>query len=176
MTKSYILLSNVSSELNDVKEFSELVNQYGFMMIFCVIIIIMGIILFLNYNRISSSKNKSELDLLIKEREASINQNKDMFKLVTEVQTNQVAELKEMTDTLRDMNNDIKSTKENMKINTENVSKMTDSMASFKSDHEHIFNMLTEVLEYVKANETANNEILMKVKAIEALLDKPNNT
>ena len=112
------------------------------------------------------------MDLLSKERNATIDQNKQMFDLVTKVQTEQVVQLREMTDSLREMNGGVTFNKHRLEIANEKYEKIQKSIDEAGDDHEQIMDTLSEILTYVKTNEMCNKEILEKICLLENALMK----
>ena len=157
---------------NTVDKFAILVNRYGFMVIFCIVVLLLLIAFFASFERHYGRKQDSEMDLLSKERNATIDQNKQMFDLVTKVQTEQVVQLREMTDSLREMNGGVTFNKHQLEIANEKYEKIQKSIDEAGDDHEQIMGTLSEILTYVKTNEMCNKEILEKICLLENALMK----
>lgn len=99
---------DVTLPVQSINEFGRFINEYGFLIIFGAVILIAlgtGIFMFLrSWNkresaRIASESDKAkiELDLLTKERLANIEQNKQMYELVTKVQSEQVVQMENIS-------------------------------------------------------------------------------
>ena len=157
---------------NTVDKFAILVNRYGFMVIFCIVVLLLLIAFFVSFERHYGRKQDSEMNLLSKERNATIDQNKQMFDLVTKVQTEQVVQLREMTDSLREMNGGVTFNKHQLEIANEKYEKIQKSIDEAGDDHEQIMGTLSEILTYVKTNEMCNKEIIEKICLLENALMK----
>ena len=106
-----IVARDVVDQANDtvdsIQDLSEWINRYGFMVIFSSVALILVICAFFMYMKRASKKDDKDNEILIKERMASIEQGKQMFDLVTNVQTEQVTQLQQMTAALQEMNKSI---------------------------------------------------------------------
>lgn len=150
----------------------EFINHYGFMVIFCALVLVLMLVFFLTYSKNMTKKSDSELHILQKEREAAINQNNQMFNLVTEVQTNQVAQLQEMTSTLRDINKSIDSTQTHIQLSELDLRKIEEDIDHMDDNYENIEKTLMEILNFAKQTDQCNKEVLNKVIFIEKSLDR----
>lgn len=99
---------DVTLPVQNINDFGRFINEYGFLIVFGAVILIAlgtGIFMFLrSWNkresaRIASESDKAkiELDLLTKERLANIEQNKQMYELVTKVQSEQVVQMENIS-------------------------------------------------------------------------------
>lgn len=163
------LISAQTSSKN-VETVAELVNRYGFMAVFSIIMLLIVVMLIINSDKRNRKKQESELKILCEEREATIDQNKQMFDLVTKVQTEQVVQLQQMTSSLREMNHSVHDTETRLTEANENFEKIKESMILCDEHSKHIINTLSDILEYVKTSQACNNEILQKVSVLEKSL------
>lgn len=171
----FISLSNNAAAENDVETLAELVNRYGFMAIFSVIMLSLIAICIISFSKRNNRKQDSELKILCEEREASIEQNKQMFELVTKVQTEQVVQLQQMTSLLREMNRSVNETEVKLSEANDNFEKLRESILLCDDHSKHIITTLSEILDYVKTSQICNNEILTKVNSLEECLIKKHN-
>lgn len=153
-----------------IDAWAEFVNRYGFMTIFCIIVILILITFFINFSKQSSKKQESELNFLNKERNASLEQNQQMFDLVTKVQTEQVVQLKEMTTTLKELNT--VTMRAELKIDNfdSDFTKIYELMKEHDITHIGIKEALNDIIAYVKKSEKCTQEILEKVTILESTL------
>ena len=82
--------------VENVKQLAELSNTYGFMTVFSVVIVILIVIFFIAYQKTSNKRQSTELEILKKERENSLEQHNKMYDMVVGVQTEQVIQLQAM--------------------------------------------------------------------------------
>ena len=153
-----------------VESFAQIVNRYGFMVIFSVIVLILIIIFFVTFNARASKKSDSELKILQTERMSSIAQTEKIFDLVTNVQTQQISQLQEMTDTLKDMN--ISLQEDNMKLMkvNDNFEKLKESVMKCDENSKTILKTIYEILNYIETSQKCNQEMLEKVNMLEKTL------
>ena len=125
------------------------------------------------YVKKNSKKSDLEQKMLQQEHEASLQQNQQMFDLVTRVQTEQVVQLQHMTDSLKDMNRSIQHEEDELCAVTESFEKLKESINECDEKSKSIISTLSEILDYVKTSQSCNQEILNKVNLIEkSLIDK----
>lgn len=167
-----ISLSNQIATENNVETLADLVNRYGFMIVFSVIMLSLIVVCVIGFSKRSDKKQDSELKILCEEREASIEQNKQMFDFVTKVQTEQVVQLQQMTSLLREMNRSVNETETKLSEANDNFEKLRESMLLCDEHSKHIIDTLAEILDYVKTSQLCNNEILTKVNSLEKSLIK----
>jgi methyl-accepting chemotaxis protein len=159
-----------NEEVKTVESFASLVNEYGFMIVFSVVVLIMVIIFFIRHEKRSGRKQDQELKLITKEREAAIEQNQKMFELVTKTQNEQVVQLREMTDSLRDMN---KSSQMNEGRIVDAMTRIEEIRQTTKSCDEKskvILDTITDILASVKTSQECNHDILDKINLLERKL------
>lgn len=161
---------NISSDTVNI--WAEFVNRYGFMTIFCVVVILVLIAFFINFSKQSSKKQESELEFLNKERNASLEQNQQMFDLVTKVQTEQIIQLQEMTTTLKELNTLTMKTELKLDNFNSDFEKIHDLMKEHDKTSFYIKDVLNDIIVYVKKSEKCTQEILEKVTILESTLMK----
>lgn len=119
---------DVTLPVQNISEFGKFINEYGFLIIFGAVILIAlgtGIFMFLrSWNkresaRIASESDKAkiELDLLTKERLANIEQNKQMYELVTKVQSEQVVQMENISKVIVTLKDEV--------VNSASIAKQT---------------------------------------------------
>ena len=167
--------SQPNKETSTVKSFASLVNEYGFMIIFSVVVLILLIIFFVKHEKRSGQKQEQELKLITKEREAAIAQNQQMFELVTKTQTEQVTQLREMTDSLRDMNTSTQISEHRI---SDALSRLDDLRISIKScdgNTKVILEAISDILTNMKTTQDCSQQILDKLDFLERKLihEKP---
>lgn len=159
---------NVVEHAGNVGEF---INDYGFMIVFSALVIVLLFRFFSKYSDALRKKSDAELGMLQKEREASINQNNQMFTLVTEVQTSQISQLQEMTSLLKDINLTVNSTHTRVEINENDIKKLGEDLVHIDDNYEYISKTLGEILSFVSQSDQYNKEVYHKVLEIEKSLD-----
>ena len=150
-----------------VNSFGEFINRYGFMILFSIIMLLVIIFIANKLIQQSTKRADAELELTIKERNSSIEQNTKMFNLVTEVQTQQVVQLQQMTESLKEMNASVKESQAQMNSASESFNTVKDSIIENSDNQKLIRSSLEEVLNYVKSSSELNSRILEKVELIE---------
>jgi hypothetical protein len=155
-----------TTPVDNVVTLGEAINTYGFLIIFAAVMLIVILGFFITYTKRIEKKDKVELDILDKERTASINQNQEMFNLVTNVQTEQIGQLREMTTVLKSLSD---TTREVAGVSSD-VKDIKVSSANTEKNSEIILNTLADILEYVRRTEKCNHVILEKVNLLEKSL------
>jgi K+/H+ antiporter YhaU regulatory subunit KhtT len=89
-----------------------------------------------------------------------------MFNLVTNVQTEQIGQLREMTTVLKSLSD---TTREVAGVSSD-VKDIKVSSANTEKNSEIILNTLADILEYVRRTEKCNHVILEKVNLLEKSL------
>ena len=153
-----------------IEAIGAIVNKYGFMVVFSVIVLVLVTFFFITHDKRSGKKQDSELQILIKERESAIEQNQQMFNLVTKVQTEQVVQLQQMTDSLKDMNKSIQNSEFKVNEATDHFEELKSSVKTCDENSKIILDTISEILEYVKTSQNCNHEILEKVNLLESRL------
>ena len=158
---------NTDENIEAVENLGEFINKYGFMIAFSAVVLVLAIIFILNYIHTTRKKNETETSIFNKEREASIEQNKKMFDLVTKVQTEQIVQLQQMTESLKDMNNTLREAQRQSDALSNNFENIRNSILDCDENHRYIRSTLEDVLKYAKNADKSNNEILEKISVIE---------
>lgn len=158
--------------INTASELAKLVNEYGFMLVFSTIILIIIVVIVFNYIKRTSRKTDAEMKLVEQERQASIQQNKQMFDLVTNVQVKQIVQLEAMTSSLQQMNIKLQQNEDALEKVSTNIEKIERNISKYDDSHAYIRQTLDEVLTYIKANNTISNEIADKVRLLEITLNQ----
>ena len=168
----YVLLSgDVESTIDNASKLAKFVNDYGFMIVFSVIALIVAVMFFLHYEKQASKKNNNDTEILYKERQASIEQNKQMFDLVTTVQTEQVSQLQHMTTVLQDISSCVRSTSECTKTQNEYIDKIEKDMVALSIRNDSIADVVDEILDYAKETTKCDMEILEKINKIDQMIN-----
>lgn len=162
--------SHTPADTETIDAIGSMINKYGFMVVFSVIVLILVVFYFVNHDKRNGKKQDSELQILTKERESAIEQNKQMFDLVTKVQTEQVVQLQQMTDSLKDMNRSVQNNELKMDEATDHFEEMRVSVRTCDENSKVILDTISEILEYVKTSQNCNQEILDKVNLLERRL------
>ena len=138
----------VSDAVDQVSRVTELIYKYGFVIVFCAVILVVAIIiviaLVINSNRKHQAALKAEqerttqsLSLDKAERESHIKTNEKMVSIVTEVQTEQISQLHEMSNILTSLKNELKiSTAAIQDIGT-SVTLINQSLSNLEKQNEH---------------------------------------
>lgn len=162
--------SHTPADVETIEAIGSMINKYGFMIVFSVIVLILVVFYFVNHDKRTGKKQDSELQILTKERESAIEQNKQMFDLVTKVQTEQVVQLQQMTDSLKDMNRSVQNNEIKMNEATDHFEELRVSVRTCDKNSKVILDTISEILEYVKTSQNCNQEILDKVNLLEQRL------
>lgn len=179
--KVVILLKDIylttAKEVNpdSVLEFAEIVNQYGFMLVFSIIVLGLAVYFFFRREKQESKKSNSEMDILYQERYASIEQNKQMFDLVTNVQTEQVSQLQNMTKVLQDISLRVETSSEKINTTDANMQNVEKNILETSLQNDSIISTVAEILDYVKASSKCAIEILEKVTKLEEMIKESTN-
>lgn len=160
-----ILTEQVST--STISEFAEFTNKYGFMVIFSVVVLAILIILFINHEKISIKKQEAELDSINKERSANLEQNKKMFDLVTNVQTEQIVQLREMTISLHDLNKTMEQQNTQLDITKQSLDDLQSSIEGHNAQAGEMLRTLNDINTIAKTNEATNKEVLNKISELE---------
>ena len=158
--------------INTASELAKLVNEYGFMLVFSTIILIIIVVIVFSYIKRTSRKTDAEMRLFEQERQASIQQNKQMFDLVTNIQVKQIVQLEAMTSSLQQMNSKLQQNVDALEQVSTNIEKIERNISKYDDSHAYIRQTLDEVLTYIKANNTISNEIADKVRLLEITLNQ----
>lgn len=159
--------SNAPADPETIDAIGSMINKYGFMVVFSVFVLILVVFYFVNHDKRTGKKQDSELQILTKERESAIEQNKQMFDLVTKVQTEQVVQLQQMTDSLKDMNRSVQNSEIRMSEASDHFEEMRLSVRTCDENSKVILETISEILDYVKRSQDCNQEILDKVNLLE---------
>lgn len=160
---------------DSVLEFAEIVNQYGFMLVFSIIVLGLAVYFFFRREKQESKKSNSEMDILYQERYASIEQNKQMFDLVTNVQTEQVSQLQNMTKVLQDISLRVETSSEKINTTDANMQNVEKNILETSLQNDSIISTVAEILDYVKASSKCAIEILEKVTKLEEMIKESTN-
>lgn len=162
--------SSAPADTDTIDAIGSMINKYGFMVVFSVIVLILVIVYFVNRDKRNGKKEDSELQILTKERESAIEQNKQMFDLVTKVQTEQVVQLQQMTDSLKEMNRSVEHSEIKVSEASTHLEEIRVSTRTCDENSKVILETISEILEYVKTSQNCNQEILEKVNLLEKRL------
>ena len=176
-----ILLNGVPETIDSSTTVSQNIHDYGFLVVFAGSMIVIVVLFFLWLFAMNKKKSDKEMDILAKERSASIEQGQQMFKLVTEVQTQQITQLQQMTESLKELRLISTNTDKEMTNISSSFEQVRGAISDFDLNHRHLKQALDDVLECVKASRELNNTILTKVNVIEKGLnsvvhEKKNNS
>lgn len=166
----YLAEHDTPADPETIDAIGSMVNRYGFMVVFSVIVLILVVFFFVTHDKRNGKKQDSELQILVKERESAIEQNQQMFNLVTKVQTEQVVQLQQMTDSLKDMNHSVQSSEIKMTEASDHFEELRLSVKSCDANSRVILDTISEILDYVKTSQNCNHEILEKVNLLESQL------
>lgn len=155
-----------------IDDLSKTANTYGFMTIFSIIALLVLVIFFVNWQKSSAKKQTMEVSILEQERKASIEQNHQMFDFTTKVQTQQVVQLQQMTDTLKTISINITENNNHILESMTDIKNIETTVKEISEQDTDIKHMIDDILEYVKTSDNCNKEILIKVEAIEKQLHK----
>lgn len=162
-----MLLTGVTEATDASTVVSKNISDYGFLVVFAGSMIVIVVLFFIWLFSMNKKKSDKEMDILAKERSASIEQGQQMFKLVTEVQTQQITQLQQMTESLKELRASATNTDREMANISNNFEQVRSSILDCDANHRHIRQALDDVLECVKTSRELNNTILSKVNLIE---------
>lgn len=159
--------SDMAENIEAAGQLGEFINRYGFMIVFSavVLVILIGVSI-MTIARIMR-KSEAETSIINEERKASIEQNRDMFNLVTKVQTEQVLQLQQMTESLREMNSNLRDSQKQIDLANTNFELVKTRMLDCDNNHKVIRATLDEILTYAKNSNTLSRELIDKINALE---------
>ena len=167
---TYLLMAESSSpkdEVEVVDHLGTLVNRYGFLTVFAIIVLVLAVIFFIKHEKRSGKKQEQEMELSKKEKDSAIERTDKIYDLAANLLTSQIAQLQQMTDTLKDINHTVQSNETKV---IDAMSKFEEIKGSVKSCDENskiILDTISDILSYVKTSQTCNQEILFKVNLLE---------
>lgn len=172
VTHSHDQVNSSSSSVETVSEFTQLSNTYGFMTVFSVVVLLLITGFMIMTQRTAAKRQKSEITLLEKERTNNMEQNNKMYDIVINVQSEQVSQLREMTNTLKVINDKSVETRDKITDMDITMHHMDSSLENISTKDDTILKTLAEILAYVKSNDHCNKDILAKVKKIDEFLQQ----
>lgn len=161
------ILETSPGSIEQVSGLTKLINDYGFMIVFSAIVLLLIIVFFLNQQKTVMKKNQAELDIMSRERNASIEQNKQMFELVTKVQTDQVVQLQQMTETLANMNRSLRENQHQLDIANDTFEKVKNTMIDYDLNHRNILSGIDGILSHICELDKSTKELEAKIEFIE---------
>lgn len=137
-----------SEAIEDIGKVAELMYNYGFVVIFCATILVVGVIVaiavIVNSNKrhqatikMEQEKNEKALALDETERMAHIKTNERMVTIVTDVQTQQIAQLQEMSTVLTSLKNELKISTSSIQDIGTSVTLINQSLSNLDRQYEH---------------------------------------
>lgn len=153
-----------------VSEFGKFINEYGFLIIFgAIMLLAIGTAIFMflrSWNKRESAKigadtekARVELELVQKERLANIEHNKQMYKLVTEVQSEQVSQMRNISDVITTLKDEVAKNVATSNATYENTQQMTNDMSGIVVRMDTISKDIQSVTEKVECCHQLETEI-----------------
>ena len=160
-------MNSVVSAINNLGDFA---NNYGFMMLFSVIVLLIVLISAVIFITRMNKKSKNELELTSKERTQVMEHTDKIYDLLYTVQTKQVTDLELIADSLKSSASKADST--NLIINNmeHDINIMKTTMNNVDSRSNMIISTINDILERVKISNECNRDILSKVNIIESII------
>lgn len=165
-------------DTNSITTFAELMEQYGFLIVFGAVMlaaIVVAITLVMNVVnkreslRLKEQEEKYRLDneLEQKERLDALDRNKQMFQLVTEVQTEQVSQMKGICTVIERVKEELLENNSVVKLSNELSSKATRSVTDLIQKFDSLKTELTSMSAKVDTCCRVNSEILDILKGMD---------
>ena len=160
-------INSVVSAINNLGDFA---NNYGFMMLFSVIVLLIVLISAVIFITRMSKKSKNELELTSKERTQVMEHTDKIYDLLYTVQTKQVTDLELIADSLKSSASKADST--NLIINNmeHDINTMKTAMNNVDGRTNMVISTINDILERVKISNECNRDILSKVNLIESII------
>lgn len=163
--------------VNQAGSIAELISEFGLPIIVCAIVIIIACTMFIKFlHRWDANmqlkaenereKNKSELDILIKQRNSEIEQSSKLFDFVTDIQTKQIVELQSLTEAIALIKDELRNNQTAICENSSSMCRIESSMKSLANQNNEIIKVLTTLLENSKQDEEHNREIIQHINKI----------
>lgn len=173
--------------MKNVETLGELVSKYGFLVVFSIVMLLIVLSIAVTFiNRMSASmklkyeaeakKMNIENDHLEKQREAEIDQQRKMFDLVTNVQTEQVSQLRDISSVMALMKQELQT--DTMAINRNNlaIDELNKSVNDIILKYEVIASTLVNVDHKTEETDKKIEELVDSISVVKDLLEKINET
>lgn len=169
-------MNNIDAQMHSIESMSNFVNRYGFMIVFSVIVL--GIITICAWKFLSYLIKKAEKDSEIaeKERLSYIEQQKDLLKMVTENNTEHVAELRKIGSTLDAISTNTSNTFNTTTIVEKNIEDIEKDLNGLGSNYNAIKGAVDEIYHVTVTNLQKIAEILEELKMMRSGLEIYNMT
>ena len=163
-----IILENINT--NAVSNLAELVNKYGFMLVFSAVGLL--IIIWFAYslsNRLNKNfqqraeadaeKTRIELSLMEKEKLADFDKRTKLFSLVTDVQTKQISQLDGITDAIKMIKDEIENISGEVSDNKSEVAILNKNHEIMIKKYEELAKIISKLEEVIDINGKRYKEI-----------------
>lgn len=172
-----------SGHIDQVSSFAKMINDYGFLMVFGAVILLIAMTFLIivikrwdttNKIRIESEREKSDAEICIlqKQRDAEIKQTEKLFDFVTDIQTKQITEMRSLTEVINMIKGELQNNQVLASENLSTVNRIELSIRSLDEQNSDIFGTMKTILEYVKNAEEHNKEIIKHVNNILFYMEK----
>lgn len=167
------------ADINAVNSLGEAVNTYGFLIIFGVLMLGVVVIVIKTMlktwdadRKAEAEKSKVELSLMEKEQLAQIDQQKQLFDLVTSVQSSQIAQMHEISEVIRIMkdelqNNTMTSIETNVHMNTLNA-----SVTIMMEKYQYVLDYINKLEDEINNTDKKTDEIIASLDEVKSVLNE----
>ncbi len=171
------------TEVESATALAEIISEYGFLIVFaavCLGIMMTSVYIFIRrwesnnktHNDSQREKSRVEIELMQQRTSAEIEQSSKMFDLVTEVQTNQIAQMRSITDVINLLKDEINNNNLMTQNNSEKIITIDNNISCMLAKYENIDNMNNEILNFIKTSKCTSEEILYKLDILIKLMTK----
>lgn len=163
----------------------EMVNQYGFLIVFGVVmLLIVALVMYTLIHKWSKNiearsnseaeRAKVELSLMEKQQLAQMDQQNKLFDMVTSVQTDQIAQMHEISDVIRIMKDELLNNtryvmETNVHFNTLNTS-VADIVSRYQLTYDSITKLESDFNNITKQSNEKTDDIMESLDEVKKLL------
>lgn len=191
MIKSYINIDwgevyiMDESNLNAVASLSQMINEYGFVIVFAgamlMLIIIVAVMCIkklslsmeLRYQQ-EAKKVESETKMMESRRQFDVDQQSKLLDLVTNVQSQQVSQLQNISNVITLVKEELKLTSKALDINNITLDDLNKSVTDIITKYENVAETISDVDKHSILTESKIDDMIDSINTIKELLIKLN--
>ena len=191
MIKSYINIDwgevyiMDESNLNAVASLSQMINEYGFVIVFAgamlMLIIIVAVMCIkklslsmeLRYQQ-EAKKVESETKMIESRRQFDVDQQSKLLDLVTNVQSQQVSQLQNISNVITLVKEELKLTSKALDINNITLDDLNKSVTDIITKYENVAETISDVDKHSILTESKIDDMIDSINTIKELLIKLN--
>ena len=173
-------------DTTQVAGFAELINEYGFMIIFATasLLTVFSIAcIFIkrwdlaNKSRLETEQNKNnlEIELSKKRTESEIEQNSKMFDLLTTVQTEQVSQMQNISEVMQLLKRELNETRDSISYSTKQMNMIEHEIKELLKKYDGSVENTKKIFNYIKQSNVSDKEIKEKLDKLLDLLEQKLN-